>query len=44
MTPAFDPGRYQDPLVIQRAIHGAKTVAVVGLSKQHLRASNFVGF
>ena len=44
MTPAFDLARYQDPLVIQRAIHGAKTVAVVGLSKQHLRASNFVGF
>jgi predicted CoA-binding protein len=44
MTPAFDLDRYQDPLVIQRAIHGAKTVAVVGLSKQHLRASNFVGF
>ena len=44
MTPAFDLGRYQDPLVIQRAIHSAKTVAVVGLSKQHLRASYFVGF
>jgi uncharacterized protein len=44
MTPAFDLRRYQDPLVIQRAIHSAQTVAVVGLSKQHLRASYFVGF
>jgi uncharacterized protein len=44
MTPAFDLTRYQDPIVIQRAIYSAKTVAVVGLSKQHLRASYFVGF
>ena len=28
---AFDVTRYQDPLTIQRVIHGAKTVAVVGL-------------
>ena len=44
MTPAFDLRRYQDPLVIQRAIHNAKTIAVVGLSKNPLRASYFVGF
>jgi hypothetical protein len=44
VTPAFDLARYQDPLTIQRAIHSAKTVAIVGLSKQHLRASYFVGF
>jgi len=44
MTPPFDPRRYQDPLAIQRAIHNAKTVAIVGLSNNHLRASNFVGF
>jgi predicted CoA-binding protein len=43
MTP-FDPAGYQDPLTIQRVIHGARTVAVVGLSNNHLRASYFVGF
>ena len=41
---AFDLTRYQDPLTIQRVIHGAKTVAVVGLSKNPLRASYFVGY
>lgn len=44
MTPAFDPRRYQDPLTIQRVLHNAKTVAVVGLSNNPLRASYFVGF
>jgi predicted CoA-binding protein len=44
MTPSFDLARYQDPLVIQRVIHGAKTVAIVGLSGNRLRASHFVGF
>lgn len=44
MTPSFDLRRYQDPLVIQRAIHSAKTIAVVGLSKNPLRASYFVGY
>jgi predicted CoA-binding protein len=44
MTPSFDLHRYQDPLTIQRAIHGAKTIAIVGLSNNHLRASYFVGF
>lgn len=43
MTP-FDPAQYQDPLVIQRILHSAKTIAIVGLSKQELRASHFVGF
>jgi uncharacterized protein len=41
---SFDLTRYQDPLAIQRAIHSAKTVAVVGLSKNPLRASYFVGY
>ena len=41
---SFDLSRYQDPLAIQRIIHSAKTIAVVGLSGNHLRASNFVGF
>jgi predicted CoA-binding protein len=44
MTPSFDLSRYQDPLTIQRAIHTAKTIAIVGLSKNELRASYFVGF
>lgn len=43
MTP-FDPAGYQDPLTIQRVIHGARTVAIVGLSNNHLRASYFVGY
>lgn len=44
MSPSFDLNRYQDPLTIQRVIHSAKTVAVVGLSRNALRASYFVGF
>jgi predicted CoA-binding protein len=44
MTAAFDVGRYQDPLTIQKVIHGAKTIAIVGLSKNEMRASYFVGF
>ena len=44
MTPSFDLSRYQDPLTIQRVIHAAKTIAIVGLSSNHLRASYFVGF
>ena len=36
--------RYQDPLTIQRVIHSATTIAVVGLSPNELRASNFVGY
>ena len=43
MTPV-DLTRYQDPVTIQRMIHTAKTVAIVGLSKTELRASHFVGF
>ena len=44
MTPPFDVSRYQDPMTIQRVILGAKTIAIVGLSIQELRASYFVGF
>jgi uncharacterized protein len=44
MSDTFDLRRYQDPVTIQRVIHTAKTVAVVGLSKNELRASYFVGF
>ena len=35
---------YQDPLTIQRVLHAAKTIAVVGLSRNNLRASHFVGY
>ena len=41
---AFDISRYQDPLLIQRVLFSAKTIAVVGLSKNALRASYFVAF
>jgi uncharacterized protein len=44
VSPAFDLTRYQDPLTIQRAILSAKTIAVVGLSNNPLRASYFVGY
>jgi len=39
-----DLRRYQDPLTIQRVLHNAETIAVVGLSGNELRASNFVGY
>jgi uncharacterized protein len=41
---SFDLARYQDPLTIQRVLHAAKTIAIVGLSNNELRASNFVGY
>ena len=40
----FDLTRYQDPLTIQRVLHSAGTIAIVGLSQNELRASNFVGY
>ena len=36
--------RYQDPLTIQRVLHTARTIAIVGLSNNELRASYFVGY
>ena len=39
-----DTAQFQDPEVIQRLLHSSRTVAIVGLSSNHLRASNFVGF
>jgi uncharacterized protein len=39
-----DLARYQDPLTIQRVLHTMGTVAIVGLSNNELRASNFVGY
>jgi uncharacterized protein len=44
MSPSFDLSRYQDPLTIQRVIHSARTIAIVGLSTNQMRASYFVGF
>jgi uncharacterized protein len=40
----FDLTRYQDPLTIQRLLLSARTIAIVGLSANPLRASYFVGF
>jgi predicted CoA-binding protein len=39
-----DLARYQDPMAIQRMLHNARTIAIVGLSSNELRASNFVGY
>ena len=43
-APAFDLKRYQDPIAIQRVLLNARTIAVVGLSPNELRASYFVGY
>ncbi|GAA4519860.1 MULTISPECIES: CoA-binding protein [Nonomuraea] len=37
-------GRYQDPLTIQRVLHATRSIAIVGLSGNELRASYFVGY
>ena len=39
-----DLARYQDPLTIQRVLHSGRTIAIVGLSSNELRASYFVGY
>jgi predicted CoA-binding protein len=44
MTDPFSAQTYQQPTTIQRILHTARTVAVVGLSPNVLRPSNFVGF
>ncbi len=44
MSESFDVKRYQDPRTIQRVLLNAKTIAIVGLSNNPLRASYFVGF
>jgi predicted CoA-binding protein len=43
-TDQLDVATYQGPLTIQRVLHNATTIAVVGLSANQLRASNFVGY
>jgi predicted CoA-binding protein len=39
-----DLTRYQDTLDIQRVLNTARTIAIVGLSNNELRASYFVGY
>jgi uncharacterized protein len=39
-----DLERYQSPSTIQRVLHTARTIAIVGLSRNELRASYFVGY
>ena len=43
MATTFDITRYQDKATIQRVIHSAEIIAIVGLSSNVLRASYFVG-
>jgi uncharacterized protein len=40
----FDLAPYQDVEAIQRVLHNAGTIAIVGLSSNPLRASYFVGY
>jgi predicted CoA-binding protein len=40
----FDLAPHQDPMTIQRILLKAKTIAIVGLSPNPMRASHFVGF
>jgi predicted CoA-binding protein len=40
----IDLTQYQDPITIQRVLHTANTVAIVGLSSKELRPSYFVGY
>ena len=39
-----DLSKYQDVSAIQRVLHTARTIAIVGLSNNPLRASYFVGY
>ena len=43
-APSAVDRRYQDPLTIVGILRSARTVAIVGLSPDDLRASNFIGF
>ena len=43
-TSHFDLAPYQDVTAIQRVLHHAGTIAIVGLSNNPLRASYFVGY
>ncbi|MBF6590510.1 MAG: CoA-binding protein [Ktedonobacterales bacterium] len=44
VTPARDLAAYQNERVIQRILRTMRTVAIVGLSPNELRPSNYVGF
>ena len=39
-----EPAAYQDPKTILGTLNGARTVAIVGLSKDPLRPSSFIGY
>ena len=43
-APLPGPAAYQDVAVIREILHTARTIAIVGLSSNVLRASHFVGF
>jgi uncharacterized protein len=43
-SPPLDLAPYQDERTIRQLLHTARAVAIVGLSPNPLRASNFVGF
>lgn len=43
-APALDLARYQDEHIIRDLIRATRTIAIVGLSPNVLRPSNFVGF
>jgi hypothetical protein len=43
-SPRFALTRYQNPTTMQRVMFTARTIAIVGLSGNELRASHFVGY
>jgi predicted CoA-binding protein len=43
-SPVDDIRKYQDPNVIREILHTGRTIAIVGLSSNSLRPSNYVGF
>jgi len=43
-TATFELTRYQETDTIQQVLYKAKTIAIVGLSNNNLRASYFVGY